>query len=532
MEANGYRIIKSICEKSETQTNLTLIYYCEQILDIIEKNYIRGRVIISTELGENTFQITERRNRKITKVVLNKMESLRHYKHRPSFIERTLIYLYDYTLIYWMDKNDLIDLIVFLVKKYSKTIGIQCIAYACLYNLTRNPIGSKVDKAILAKLFELPLAVMGLFPNHHRLQMNALMLICEQNILQSVKFDRNILIESVIALMEKFPKLVDLQTNALHCLYCLTKDILDEIEPKIFENVVSATLRAMETFPNNYHLEKNGLLVLFDSSSVRDALFDKLKFLQLLLDAIDNFKDSHLNRIAMKICSKITNNFSNTEKSNFSSNSLNMERLLNIIRNHVQSSKNYDRITEFTLETIYNITNEEIVKADTKILEDISEITLKVMELFPKKQKLQKYSLLILNSNVNLQSITYDMNKYIHLAMASLKNFKDTQMNVCAIHICSTLAGRISATEKSDLFSKPIYMEILLNIVIKSIRLKSENHEIFEQTLTTLSILTESSKICEIFSNKGGIDLCFSVLNVTILLRFPKYFYLELILLF
>jgi hypothetical protein len=90
-------------------------------------------------------------------------------------------------------------------------------------------------------------------------------------------------------------------------------------------------------------------------------------------------------------------------------------------------------------------------------------------------------------------------------------------------------AGRISATEKSNLFSNPIYVEILLDIVIKSIRLKSENHEIFEQTLTTLSSLTESSKICEIFLNKGGIDLCFSVLNVTILLLFPKYDYLELI---
>jgi len=83
--------------------------------------------------------------------------------------------------------------------------------------------------------------------------------------------------------------------------------------------------------------------------------------------------------------------------------------------------------------------------------------------------------------------------------MASLKNFKDTQMNMCAIHICSTLAGRISATEKLDLFLNTIYVEILLDIVIKSIRLKSENHEIFEQTLTTLLSLTESSKICEIF---------------------------------
>jgi len=50
------------------------------------------------------------------------------------------------------------------------------------------------------------------------------------------------------------------------------------------------------------------------------------------------------------------------------------------------------------------------VKTEIKILENISEITLKVMELFPKKEKLQKYSLLILNSNVHLKATTYDMN--------------------------------------------------------------------------------------------------------------------------
>jgi len=118
------------------------------------------------------------------------MESLIRYKHRPTFVQKSLFHLYNYTLTYCEPRTDLIDLIVIPMRKHSKIIGIQMAATACLYNLTKNKLGEKIHPKKLKKVVDVTLNSMELFPSHQQLQKNALLTLCSDRILQDVSFDR------------------------------------------------------------------------------------------------------------------------------------------------------------------------------------------------------------------------------------------------------------------------------------------------------------------------------------------------------
>lgn len=115
------------------------------------------------------------------------LNSLKVYVDRPSYIQKSLCFLYNYTINELpTPRVDLIDIILPVMKKHSKMIGIQMAATACLYNLTKGKIADKIHPKWLAKVVNATLDAMESFPNHQQLQKNTLLTLCSDRILQEV----------------------------------------------------------------------------------------------------------------------------------------------------------------------------------------------------------------------------------------------------------------------------------------------------------------------------------------------------------
>jgi Zyg-11 family protein len=115
------------------------------------------------------------------------LNSLKVYADRPTYIQKSLCYLYNYTINELASPRvDLIDIILPVMKKHSKMIGIQMAATACLYNLTKGKIADKIHPKWLSKVVNATLDAMESFPNHQQLQKNTLLTLCSDRILQEV----------------------------------------------------------------------------------------------------------------------------------------------------------------------------------------------------------------------------------------------------------------------------------------------------------------------------------------------------------
>lgn len=66
---------------------------------------------------------------------------------------------------------------------------------------------------------------------------------------------------------------------------------------------VHMTLYAMEYFPEEFQLQKNSLLTLCSDRILQDVNFDKFRCAKLVLDALCQFEDVNMDRMAVAICS-------------------------------------------------------------------------------------------------------------------------------------------------------------------------------------------------------------------------------------
>lgn len=94
------------------------------------------------------------------------------------------------------------------------------------------------------------------------------------------------------------------QMAATACLYNLTKgELAGKIHPRVLACVVDLSLVAMETFPNQYQLQKNTLLTLCSDRILQDVPIDKYRCARLVLDSLCAFEDPSMNRMSVAICS-------------------------------------------------------------------------------------------------------------------------------------------------------------------------------------------------------------------------------------
>ncbi len=162
-------------------------------------------------------------------------------------------------------------------------------------------------------------------------------------------------------------------------------------------------------------------------------------------------------------------------------------------------------------------TQKELKNSDLKLLAQKFHFTLAAMSLFPNEELLQNASLLLLCETFCIpdisQELSFDEIKCINLVMESLK-FESNRWAVC---FCFSLFYQNSYTKKLEFVLKPVYMQTLLDIIRNKVHynLDDLSIDILLSTLGFLWSLSDGSpKRCEIFLEKGGLDLYLLVLNV------------------
>jgi Zyg-11 family protein len=168
-------------------------------------------------------------------------------------------------------------------------------------------------------------------------------------------------------------------------------------------------------------------------------------------------------------------------------------------------------------------------KNSAQIIVKLVDLTILAMESFPNNEQLHKKALVILVTVLNgiFQDIPVDRYKCAKVAMDSLVKFKNTDMNYHSLEICLNISNELTIVEKSNLFLNPAYMDTLLALAISRVQFTSEYDKILEYTLSIFTNLTEESpEVCELFIEKGGLELCSHILNVSFRFFYYETFYL------
>jgi hypothetical protein len=133
-------------------------------------------------------------------------------------------------------------------------------------------------------------------------------------------------------------------------------------------------------------------------------------------------------------------------------------------------------------------------RIDNRRLEKVVEFTMNLMETHPKHQNLQAHSLSILDNDRILDDIAFDKLQCFQLVMDTLVSFENKEMNKTAIYMCAFISGYLWIEKKSNLFSKTVYLELLLNIIRKHVVSASDNDSVLKFTLMILSRVVEEGR--------------------------------------
>lgn len=164
---------------------------------------------------------------------------------------------------------------------------------------------------------------------------------------------RTNLIDSIVGLMRRYSDSIEIQLNAIACLYSLIEnDLVDRINSKQIQNAIDVTLTAMELYPNHQQLQKSSLIFLYSEQILENVSSQRYKCAKLVMDSLINFKKTDINLMASVICSTLLMELSIDERSDLGSNSIYIETILNILR--VNDCSNHDLI-ENILTTLVNL---------------------------------------------------------------------------------------------------------------------------------------------------------------------------------
>ncbi|XP_071119076.1 protein zyg-11 homolog B-like [Haliotis cracherodii] len=152
---------------------LALIKACQYSMFIDECPEYRDDIVVTGEANEKQI-----------------VEALRRYSVRAVYVQRALFKLFSFSQTWLEPRKDIIKVVLPSMKSHPKQLGVQMAATACLYNLTKSELGSKLHPGCLKCVVDLTLTAMENFPNHQQLQKNALLTLCSDRILQDVNFDR------------------------------------------------------------------------------------------------------------------------------------------------------------------------------------------------------------------------------------------------------------------------------------------------------------------------------------------------------
>jgi hypothetical protein len=197
---------------------------------------------------------------------------------------------------------------------------------------------------------------------------------------------------------------------------------------------------------------------------------------------------------------------------------LNLKRILEFLIEKLEDSPTnvllfFQTLCDYTIQ--YRQSKHDL---DIKLLEKILEVTIKLMESFPRNpenpehQEIQKNALSMISDSFKRKDDILDLNKCIQIAINSLLTTKDKEIKHMSIELCSK---HIKMLE--ELFSNTFYMGKIIELLKNDIHDSSKIHtNFFKQILRIFTSGTDlSPNNCEKFVEKDGMDLCFNILNVS-----------------
>uniref|UniRef100_A0A8C7JCB4 Protein zyg-11 homolog n=1 Tax=Oncorhynchus kisutch TaxID=8019 RepID=A0A8C7JCB4_ONCKI len=188
-------------------------------------------------------------------------ESLRRYRERECFTREALVHLYQLTNdMYDQTRPDILKLVLGGMQNYSKSLHVQLVASACVFNLTNQDMAVGMPHPLLSAVVHQVLEAMRSFPSHQQLQKNCLLVLCSDTILQDVPFDRfeaaklvmNWLSGHVDRTLQRMAvavisilvaKLSTEQTTQLGADIFIMKQLLGIVQQKAMAGVVDSTLK-------------------------------------------------------------------------------------------------------------------------------------------------------------------------------------------------------------------------------------------------------------------------------------------------
>jgi hypothetical protein len=195
---------------------------------------------------------------------------------------------------------------------------------------------------------------------------------------------------------------------------------------------------------------------------------------------------------------------------------------------------NYEIILEFIIEKVEHLpqniplffyilcefTNQHLSETSKRnlnivLLQKVFDLIMRSMESHSNNQQIETKGLSLISYAFDFRELNLNVNKCIQLSMNLLLNSKDEEINRMSVQICYKLIRKTSISSRSQLFSNSIYIEKLIEIVKNVIY--DSNHDIIliEKISSILVSVTDSSpNVCEIFVEKGGIDLYLNILKV------------------
>jgi hypothetical protein len=131
----------------------------------------------------------------------------------------------------------------------------------------------------------------------------------------------------------------------------------------------------MESHPNNQQIHSKALSLIFYAFDFRELNFNVNKCIQLSMNLLFNSKDEYINRMSVKICDRLISKQSLSERSQLFSNTIYIEKLIEIVKNAIHDS-NHDII---------------LIEEILSILVSATDLSPNVCEIFVEKRGINLY---------------------------------------------------------------------------------------------------------------------------------------------
>jgi hypothetical protein len=171
-------------------------------------------------------------------------------------------------------------------------------------------------------------------------------------------------------------------------------------------------------------------------------------------------------------------------------------------------------------DTLCEYTNQYLRESEENLniilLQKVFDLIIRSMESHPNNQQIQTKGSSLISFAFDFRKLNLNVNKCIQLSMNLLLNFEDEEIKRLSIQFCYKLIRKTSISSRSQLFSNSIYIEKLIEIVKNVIHDSNRDIILIEEILSILTSATDlSPNVCEIFVEKGGIDLYLNILKVS-----------------